>query len=154
MNEILIADLETNGISPSEIYIVGVLNYTTDEYTQYYQSLDEISVGLMRLNDARLIIGHNFIKYDSTTIRKLTEGVIDIPETKIIDTLTMSRKLFPDMKKHSLGEWGDIFDYPKIDYKLGFDRFHPEMLPYCERDCRLNKRLYDFLISQETNKLS
>lgn len=144
MGEVLVADLETNGIDPSRIWVVGVLNVETDEYTSYVG--DDIPEGLMRIAEADLVIGHYFKKYDAKVINKLTEGLITLQEDKIIDTVELSRSLFSDLPNHKLKTWGDIFEYPKIDYDKGFEEFHPEMLPYCERDVRLNKRVYDFFV--------
>lgn len=143
---ILVADLETNGFKPNKIWVVGVLDVETDEYTAY--TGDDVAVGLMRLVEADLVIGHNFREYDAKVISKLTERVIEIPNEKIIDTLELGRMLFPDMPNHRLATWGEMLGLPKIEYTGGFDEFHEDMLPYCKRDVVLNKLLYEFLLSQ------
>ena len=141
---ILIADLETNGFTPDTIWVVGILDYDTDEFRSY--TGEDVAEGLMRIAEADLVIGHNFGVYDAAVIDKLTDGLIIIDVDRIVDTLAMGRRLLPEMKKQSLEEWGDILGLPKIVFNEGFDRFHPKMVPYCERDCRLNKRVFDFLI--------
>lgn len=141
---VLIGDIETNGLKPDRIWMVGVLDYNTDEY-QAYVGDDEVPIGLMRLAEADLVVGHNFRGYDARVIAKLTNGLITIDNSKIDDTLEISRLLFPDLENHKLGTWGDILGFPKLDSPL-FETFTPKMIPYCERDCRLNKVLYDFLL--------
>jgi hypothetical protein len=144
MSEILIGDLETDGFDPSIIWVVGVLDYATDEFTAYMG--EDVAEGLLRLSMADLVIGHNFIDYDAGVAEKLTEGLITFDRERIVDTLKLGRKLLPDMKCQKLEEWGDILGLPKIVFNEGFSRFHPKMVPYCERDCRLNKRVFDFLM--------
>ena len=143
---ILVGDLETNGFKPDRIWVVGVLDVETDEYTSYVG--DDVAVGLMRLAEADLVIGHNFKEYDAKVISKLTESVIEIPNEKIIDTLELGRMLFPQMPNHKLATWGEMLGLAKIEYEGGFDEFNEDMLPYCERDCRVNKLLYEFLLTQ------
>jgi hypothetical protein len=144
--EILIGDLETNGLKPDRIWMVGVLDYHTDEY-QAYVGDDEVPVGLMRLAQADRVVGHNFRGYDARVIKKLTNGLIQIEDSRIDDTVEISRHLFPNLKNHKLYTWGEILGFPKLEAPL-FETFSPKMIPYCERDCRLNKMLYDYLLSQ------
>jgi hypothetical protein len=144
---ILIADLETDGLKPSIIWVVGILDYETDEFRAYVG--DEVAEGLMRIAEADLVIGHNFTDYDARVIKKLTDSIITIDRDRIVDTLALGRKLLPHMKCQKLEEWGDILGLPKIIYTEGFSRYNPKMVPYCERDCRLNKRVFDFLIEVE-----
>jgi hypothetical protein len=146
--EILIGDLETNGLKPDRIWMVGVLDYHTDEYVSYIGD-DEVPLGLMRLAEADRVIGHNFRGYDARVIKKLTNGLIEIDNDRIDDTVEISRALFPELENHKLATWGEILGFPKLDSPL-FETFTPKMIPYCERDCRLNKVLYDFLLSRMT----
>lgn len=144
---ILVADLETDGFNPSIIWVVGILDYTTDEFTAYTD--ENVAEGLMRIAEAELVIGHNFLGYDAEVAEKLTGGLIQIDREKVYDTLLMGRQLLPDMKCQKLAEWGDLLGLPKIVFNEGFESFHPLMVPYCERDCRLNKRVFDFLVEVE-----
>jgi DNA polymerase III alpha subunit (gram-positive type) len=143
---ILVGDLETNGLKPTKIYVVGIKDMETGEYKSYVGD-DEVPEGLMRLAEADIIIGHNFKSYDAKVIENLTDGLIKLDESKIIDTVELSRKLFKQMPNHRLETWGEIFEFPKIKYDKGFDNFHPEMVPYCERDVELNAVLYEFMMA-------
>lgn len=147
MGEILVADLETDGLKPNRIWVVGIISMETGEYRAYVGD-EEVPEGLMRLANAERIIGHSFKSYDAQVISKLTEGLIVIDPDKIDDTVEISRALFPNLKNHKLKTWGEILGVPKIEYTGGFDEFHEDMLPYCKRDVELNKLLYEFLLSQ------
>lgn len=142
---ILVADLETNGLFPDVIWMVGILDVETDEFTAYVE--DEVPAGILRMHEADVLIGHNIRKYDCFHIERLMEGIVTFDQRRIVDTVELSRKLFPSLKDHKLATWGEILGSPKLDFKE-FDRYTPEMAVYCEQDCRLNKALYEFLLSQ------
>lgn len=146
---ILVADIETDGLKPTIIWMVGVLDYETMEFTAYVG--DDVADGLMRIQEADLVIGHNFRGYDKKYIEILTESIVTLDDDNIHDTLEMSRRLFPELKSHKLSEWGEILGYPKLDYN-DFGTFSTEMIPYCERDCVITKYLYDFLLTQLDRK--
>ena len=139
---ILIGDIETNAIHmPSDIWMVGVLDYDSDVFTAYHG--DDVAEGLLRLAEADLAIGHNFKGYDIKNIERMTAGLVKFDMRKVIDTLDLSRR-HATLKDHKLKTWGEMFDFPKGDY-TDFSRFRPEMIPYCERDCRLTKLVFDLL---------
>lgn len=142
MPKILVGDIETDAIHmPHNIWMVGVLDWTTDEFTAYHG--EDVAEGLLRLQEADLLIGHNFRGYDAKNIRRMTDGLVSLDNSKIMDTMELGRRLVK-MPDHKLKSWGEIFDFPKGDFK-DFSRFSPEMIPYCERDCRLTKKVFDFL---------
>jgi hypothetical protein len=145
---ILVADLEANGFKPNKIWVCGVLDYRTGEFDAY--TGDNISEGLIRIAEADIVIGHNFRAYDAKVIEELTDGIIKLDDEQIVDTLELGREILPEMKKQSLETWGEILGFPKVVFNEGFDRFHPKMVPYCERDCRLDMRVFDFLMEVQT----
>jgi hypothetical protein len=145
MGEILVGDLETDAIHmPRNIWMVGVLDWRTNEFTAYHG--DDVVDGLLRLAEADLTIGHNWRSYDVKNIERMTNKLVTFDQRRVIDTLEMSRRQvkLPD---HKLKTWGEIFEFPKGDYS-DFSRFDPAMIPYCERDCRLTKLIFDFLNEQ------
>jgi hypothetical protein len=153
--KILVADIETNAIhNPTRFWVLGILDYHTDEFTGHVGD-DDIAEGLMRLEEADLIIGHNFLGYDNKNITRLTDGVFVLDKEKIIDTVKLSRSLVKEFDTsrggpgHGLKAWGDLFGYPKGNWDK-FDRFYPEMVPYCEQDCRITKKVFDFVNEIET----
>lgn len=147
MNEILIADLETDGFDPTRIWVVGILDYGTGEYRSY--TGDDVVEGLVRLMEAGLVVGHNFKKFDAAQIRRLTDGLIDIPNDRIYDTYEKSSKIFgKHVKKHGLRAWGELFEFEKGDHS-DFSRLSPEMITYCERDVRITAKLFELLLQAE-----
>ncbi len=149
MSKILVADIECDGFSPSVIWVLGILDWETDTYTSY--TGEDVAEGLMRLAEADLAVGHSFKSFDAKQIKRLTDGLIDLPEDKIYDTCEKSRKLLKeDMQKHGLKEWGEIFGFPKGDHS-DWTQLSPEMITYCERDVRLTRMLFDFLLELENS---
>lgn len=147
---ILVADTETNGLKPSIIWVLGILDYETNEYTSY--TGDDVPIGLLRLIEADVIVGHNWRGYDQPHITRLTEGLIQVPNEKIVDTLELSRKMVK-MKNHGLESWGELFGLPKTKNTIpDFDRFWPEMVPYCQRDVEITKKVFDLMIELAAEK--
>jgi DNA polymerase III alpha subunit (gram-positive type) len=141
---ILIGDLETDGFKPDNIWVVGVLDYDTGKFDSY--TGENIAEGLLRLAEADLVIGHNFIGYDMEVAEKLTGGLVKFDRDRIVDTLVLGRKLLPEMKSQKLEVWGEMLGLPKIQFNEGFERFTPTMVPYCQRDCEVTKMVFDFLM--------
>lgn len=148
LNEILVFDLECNGFKPSEIFMIGIFCLRTRIYTLYLK--DEIYVALMRLEAASLVIGHNIRGFDLPVIERLTEGLVVIPKEQVLDTLDLSRLLFPELKTHKLKDWGEIFGFPKLEWTK-FDKFYFEMIEYMERDVMLNVMIYEFFVETMEN---
>lgn len=138
----IVSDIETDGLNPTVIHLIGILDYDTNEYHSFYG--DKIKDGLLILANADNIIGHNFIKYDAKVIKKLTYGLIDLDHEKILDTLVMSRIYFPDFPDHKLSTWGEYLDFPKLEFE-DFTQLSDEMIEYCERDVRLNRLMFDII---------
>ncbi|RYD68253.1 MAG: hypothetical protein EOP83_01170 [Verrucomicrobiaceae bacterium] len=143
----LVADLETDGLKPKKIHMVGIMDFDTKEYTSYIGE-DEVPVGLMRLAEADRVVGHNLRSFDAKVIKDLTEGLIVIPDDKIDDTLEIGRMLFPQLENHKLKTYGEILGFPKFEYEGGWGEFTPEMAPYCQRDVELTAALYEFFLTQ------
>jgi len=140
---VLVSDIETNGYTPNTIWVCTIVDFHTDECKSYYG--DAVAEGLVRLAEADYVVGHNFRQYDAKVIHDLTEGLVTIQPERIIDTLELSRSLFPDRPKHSLSFWGEVLGYPKLIFNE-FQTFSPRMVEYCERDTKLNKLLFDFFL--------
>ncbi len=122
------------------------------------------------------LIGHNVAKFDFLVLKLFgvldyEVGYLDKPdllfgeETKIIDTLILSRLLNPDrFGGHSLHSWGERTGTNKIDFRqvcinkgyieksspkgAEFKQYCPEMLEYCEGDTNTNKQTFFALINE------
>jgi hypothetical protein len=139
--KVLITDLECDSLKPSTIHMVGVLNYFTDEYMSYHG--DNVVDGLLEIESADLLIFYNGTGYDIPVIERLTNGLVKINRSKVIEVLNMSRR-YVTMENHKLKQWGKLFGFPKGDHS-DFSKYSPEMDIYCERDCRLTKMVFDIL---------
>lgn len=173
---VLIADIEANGFpfpAPgrevvSEIFCVGILDVERDAYTAY--AGDEVLDGLLRLEEADCIAGHNWLQYDATTID--TVFGVTCRRDHVRDTLVASRfagryqpreddsadegeEVEIPLGGHGLDDWGRRLGYPKgdIDHSRYAGRRwrdltgdeQAEMLVYLERDVRLGKAIYGHL---------
>lgn len=141
MPSVLVADLECDSLKPSTIHMVGILDYFSDEFTSYHG--DNVADGLLAMEAADALIVYNGLGYDLPVIKKLTNGLVDIDQRKVIEVLKLSKK-FAALENHKLKTWGNLFDFPKGDH-TDFTRFSEEMKVYCERDCRLTKKVFDLL---------
>lgn len=141
----LVIDLETNGYEPSVIWLAGVLDFDTDEFTPHVGD-DAVVDAIVKMKEADCLIGHNIKAYDLYHIERLLDFEVRFDQNLIVDTLELSRELFPHFRSHSLEAWGERLGLPKANYTKGFSRFHPEMIPYCERDVRLNRLLFEHLL--------
>jgi hypothetical protein len=122
------------------------------------------------------LCGHNVIKFDFLVLKLFgvldyEVGYLDKPdlvfgeETKIVDTLILSRLLNPDRHLgHSLHSWGERTKTNKIDFRqvcinrgyiekgapkgAEFKQYCPEMLEYCIGDTDTNKQTFFALISE------
>ena len=104
---------------------------------------NEIEDGVTMLRKAKLIVGHNIIMYDLPILERLY-GEID---TECVDTLIISKLMYPDRNQHPLGgnsleAWGKHLGEPKSEYTGGWEVFSEEMLKYCKQDTKVNKRIY------------
>lgn len=111
----VVFDLETDGLldSVSTIHVLVIrdlTNKTTHVFRKNKQE-DTIAEGLKILGDTHTqVIAHNGTKYDCPVIAKLYG--LSIPWWRQIDTMVMSRLIWPQMMDHDLGrakKRGDTF---------------------------------------------
>ena len=117
----------------------------TDVPYEFYECLgiDRLPVladGLRVLHEADKIAFHNGLRYDFWAIEKLFKGTLK--REQIIDTLTISRLIDAESKRHSLAELGEAVGLPKITHEWGFKEFHPDMIPYGKRDVEVLQRAW------------
>lgn len=139
--DFVVCDLETNGLRPSTIFMVGVQDLISGDYKSYVGP-DGVAEALWRMSEeSKMVVGHFFNGYDAKVCRDL--GGVEIPQDRILDTVEMSRDLCK-LKNHKLENWGDIIGLPKLPKPL-FEVYSKEMDVYCERDVRLNTAVFGFL---------
>jgi DNA polymerase-1 len=170
-----IFDIETDGLldTVSKIHSLVLSDLDGTVYSCCEkQGYIPLSVGLSKLENADLVIGHNILKYDLPAIQKLYPG---FKIKKCRDTLTMSRLLFPDILesdfkakfknilfakklagKHALAAWGVRLGEFKGDFGKTSDwaEWSKEMQDYCEQDVLVTLKLYNKLMSLEPSEES
>lgn len=179
-----LADVETDGFleNVSVIHCLGIYDFNTDTYTMYNDSTKDtpsIEEGLEVLSKSDCVIGHNWDEYDDPVIRKLYPDWK--PPVKTLDTLVMSKLMYPDMKDrdfrfrkknpefpgnligtHKLEAWGARLGCPKDDYskrmkELGIDpwaQWNQDMEDYCLQDIKTNVKLWHQLMAQGFSEMS
>lgn len=165
----LIFDLETNGLldDVTTIHCMVIKDTETNEVSSYIGS--HVSLGLDRLQDADLLVGHNVIKYDIPVIEKLYPR-FKVDKSKVFDTLVATRLIWSNIKdhdvklmreeklpkklygSHSLEAWGHRLGNYKGDYKGGWETFSQEMLDYNIQDVEVTDTLYQKILSKEYSR--
>lgn len=140
----LIFDIEANGLLKTVDKLWCIV--TKDIISNGKLTHKEFHPQLLEETD--ILIGHNIIQYDLPVLKKLY-GWSPKPYVKIVDTLILSRMLYPGLRQsHSLASWGKDLNFSKGEIK-DFSYFQSEMIPYCENDVELTHKLYDILQSRK-----
>lgn len=159
-------DAETNGLIPEAhvMHIIYLMDLDTHELTKY---LDGDLGWQEKLNNCKLVVGHNICGFDLTIFLKLFNYRLP-RKVSVHDTMLMSLVL--DYRRfdggsrnafanggHSLQAWGEFFDQPKVEHE-DWGVYSEEMRIRCESDVLLNVRVYDYLLDEfrqlrEANKL-
>lgn len=166
-----IFDIETNGFLDvlDRVHCIVLKDVETGEVHSFadQDGYRPITEALDLLASADMIVGHNSIKFDVPSIKK----VYPTWKTKAVvrDSLLMSRLLWPEMReadtqpvtrakrirsglspmpkamlgKHSLEAWGHRLGEYKGDYKGPWDTWSPAMQTYCEQDVEVTANLWD-----------
>ena len=136
----LVFDIETDGLQPTKIYCMSVLDIDAQE--QFNFKPKNITEGIELLSSADKLIGHNIIGFDIPVIQRLYG--INLFEKKIIDTLVLSRLFNPVKSSHSLKTWGYDLQFPKIDFD-DYSAYSEDMMQYCAQDVLVNYKVYEKL---------
>ena len=136
----LVFDIETNGLQPTKIYCMSVLDVETKEQLNFPPSKIEEGIELLESSDK--LIGHNIIGFDIPTIKRLYG--VDLLSKKIIDTLVLSRLFNPIRASHGLKAWGNTLQFPKIEFN-DYSRYSDDMMKYCAQDVFVNYKVYQAL---------
>ena len=149
----LVFDIESDGLNElyvsskglvvpegTKVHCLVTMDIDTGETKTY---VSDIEVGVQSLRDADLIVGHNISMFDIPFLERLY-GTID---TKQVDTLIVSKLMYPDIRNHPLGRnslaaWGKHLGMLKGDYDGGWASYTTEMLEYCIRDVEVNVAIY------------
>lgn len=152
-------DLETDGLIEDVTKIhVGVFTDHVTGSTVTFKS-NEIHEMIRFISEQPALIGHNVIAYDFEVIRKLTGFEY---KGHIIDTLVMSRLLYPTRQvhpalakkvreqglrlngPHSIQSWGFTLGEDKLHHE-DWSEYSEEMLARCVSDVSINVKLFKYL---------
>lgn len=136
----VVFDIEANGLLKmvDRLWCVGVNSKVYGAFPGWESDI------FTALDTADVLIGHNIIAYDLPVLKKL-HNWDPKPHVQIIDTLILSRMLFPGLRdSHSLDSWGKTLNFAKGEIK-DFSYFQHGMLAYCENDVKLTQKVYDVL---------
>mgnify|MGYP003508688760 FL=1 len=137
---VYVLDIETT-MDQKTIHCVVVRNISTGGVSTFFNSF-EFRNWLGYHPISIIFIGHNIIDFDKRVLEDVW-GVM-FTKTHFIDTLVLSRLLFPERQSHSLKAWGDELGCPKIEFDK-FDEYSPEMLQYCIQDTYVTQAVYTHL---------
>lgn len=130
-----IFDLEANGLKPTKIHCLSVLDVET---TKVFSTTDYDKMRSF-FQAGHQIIGHNACRYDIPVLERLLNVKIN---NSRYDTLGLSWYLFPDRLQHGLESWGEVYgvEKPSID---DWEELTPEeYIHRCEQDVRINHCLW------------
>ena len=135
-------DIETDGLDSTVMWVAAIKPRGGDTIVT---TCPKEAVEILNRFDA--IVGHNIVGFDAPQLEKLSGMRLT---AKLVDTLLMSRILFPDKFNHpakgnSLGNWGAYLGFPKGDHS-DWSQYSDEMRDYCIQDVAVTERLYDHLL--------
>ncbi len=153
----LVFDLEADGWRDTATRVWCVVAKHPGSARGFNWGPDNIENALGYMSLASELIGHNIIDYDLPLLERLY-GWIPEPETKITDTVILSRLLRSDrplpsgcpgnVARHSLEAWGYRVGQFKPDHD-DWTRYSKEMLDRCEADVEINSLTYAALLREE-----
>ncbi len=143
----LVFDIEANGLYWDVTEVYCIVAYDVDSKKLYKFTPDTLKEGVKFILSADTLIGHNITVYDIPVLEKLYQEKYT---GKILDTLIVSRLMYPDIRQHPFGgnglkNWGQYLGNDKIDFD-DWSHYSEEMLTYCVQDVKLN---YDILLAQK-----
>lgn len=146
---IVLADVEANGLHPTEIHCV-CLHILDTGMDLTYTDMEAFSIWV-NLQEKIQWVFHNGLGYDVDVINRLTKVHIDPKD--VIDTLVCSKLFnYGKFRTHSLKEIGMYLGVYKGDYDGGWEVCTPEMVEYCEQDVKVLKAIFKMLLPSIKDK--
>ena len=176
-----VVDLESNGLlhEMDRVHCIVLRDIDTGEVHSCadQEGYRPIQHALDLLLKARQIVGHNIISFDIRALKKIYpefHSLFANSECDILDTLVMSRVLWPELEpvdeqrfahidkkykgRHSLAAWGERLGVEKIKFKEEtkkdlsvtnvWEKWTPSMQIYCEGDTLVSLELYNYFLTQ------
>jgi len=147
----VVFDLESNGLldEATTIWCGSFFELDTERMISFSpknKNPDYINSMVKYIKGIDQLICHNIIFYDRPLIRKIMGYLI--PLEKVIDTLILSKMMFPDTEGgYSLEAWGERFNIKKPMHE-DWSQFSDEMLHRNIEDVKINVKLYKLIRSK------
>lgn len=175
----LICDIETNGLlhELDRVHCIVLRDVTTGEVWSCADQPGYVPLekAIELICHADRLVGHNLINFDLRALKKVYPDLNLRPDCDIVDTLIMSRVLWPELDpideqkfshidkkyrgRHSLAAWGERLGVAKIKFQENqkkdpdvdnvWDHWSAEMQEYCVGDTLVTQELYAYLATQE-----
>ena len=159
-------DIETDNLLEecTKVHCIVLKDIDTEKVLTL--SVDE---AIDKLTNAKLIIGHNIIKFDIPVLEKLYNFKT---KAEVFDTLVATRLIWSDLmesdmkrvhtkdfprklvNKHSLKAWGVRLGNYKQEFETDWQEFTNEMLEYCVQDVEVTHNLYQIILGKKYSKES
>jgi hypothetical protein len=149
LNKVYVCDIETTGFldkiqSFDDLHVLSCSYQDKDgnwtvKSTNKFEDIQKI-VG----NPNNTLVFHNGISYDKPVLEKMGFEFNAV----LIDTLGLSRALFPSRQRHGLGEWGEDFGVLKPSVELWEGLDYQVYKERCEQDCRINTNLWLVILNK------
>lgn len=134
MHEVNIFDVEADGLTPTKIHCLAIKNDRGSKSTTDYENMRKF------FTKAKVLVGHNIIRYDIPAVERLLDIKID---ALLVDTLALSWYLYPERNKHGLEEWGEELGVAKPEITDWENLTVEEYIHRCEQDVRINVLLWN-----------
>lgn len=135
----VVIDIEANGLkNPDKVWVIVCKDidsgtyYTFKPFREGWESFRLFWAGVT------LAIGHNWLGYDWVVLSSLCK---DVDYKECIDTLIVSKLVAFSRQGHSIEDYGNEFNLPKIDFHE-FGHYSEGMEEYCRRDVDITERIY------------
>jgi len=140
-------DIETDGLDATRMW-VAVIKPLGGEPIVVTDAREAVNL----LNQYDAIVGHNIVGFDAPQLEKLTGMKLT---AKLVDTLLMSRVLYPDRFAHPAGgnalkQWGAYLKFPKGDH-TDWSCYSEAMRDYCIQDVEVTEKIFDHLVRENNN---
>lgn len=159
-----VCDIETDGLL-EEVTKIHCLVILEGDIVHTFTHAN-IEDGIRKLNEADLLVFQNGLDYDIRVMQRLYPHIKI--NTKVVDTLVLSRVLFSDLTvndvaakycetlrehkllgSHSLKAWGIRLGDYKGESPIDWSTFTLQMLTYCIQDTKVTQKLYNHFLSLE-----
>jgi DNA polymerase I len=174
----LVLDCETDGLlwELTKIHSLVLRDIDTGEIHSCTDQEGYLPIqrGLDLISKANQLVSHNGINFDYRALRKVYPGLTMRPDCDTVDTLILSRVLWPELEpvddqrfshidkkyrgRHSLAAWGERLGVSKIKFKEETKKnsdvenvwaeWNPAMQTYCEGDTLVTLKLYEYFLTQ------